>query len=215
MQTVRSLFTIQSSPDCTIYVCVCFCLCRIGILDVINDFSKEYGGPGKFWLGNRLFVYIDDPKHFEIILNTPSSLNKGDSYDFIVESIGHGLITLKCNKSTFSPFSTSPKKKCYRLFSSLADEWRFHRRNLNPSFHYNVVKSFYPTFNKNLKIFSKTLQKYAGIGPFRFSTLIQSCAMNMICGKCSNKATDASRFSLIDYFRYFSGSFSKCKTHSF
>lgn len=66
------------------------------ILDVINDFSKTYGGPGKFWLGNRLFVYIDDPKHFEIILNTPSSLNKGDSYNFICESIGHGLITLKC-----------------------------------------------------------------------------------------------------------------------
>lgn len=67
------------------------------ILDVINDFHHHHGGPGKFWLGNRLFVYIDDPKHFEIILNAPDSLNKGDSYDFIVESIGFGLITLKCN----------------------------------------------------------------------------------------------------------------------
>lgn len=72
-----------------------------GILDVINDFSKTYGGPGKFWLGNRLFVYIDDPKHFEIILNAPTSLNKGDSYDFIIESIGYGLITLKCNLNQF------------------------------------------------------------------------------------------------------------------
>lgn len=67
------------------------------ILDVFNEFNKAYGGPGKFWLGNRLFVYIDDPKHFEIILNTPTSLNKGDSYNFISESIGFGLITLKCN----------------------------------------------------------------------------------------------------------------------
>lgn len=74
---------------------------KIGILDVINDFSKRYGGPGKFWLGNRLFVYIDDPNHFDIILNTPASLNKGDSYDFIVESIGYGLITLKCKEKNY------------------------------------------------------------------------------------------------------------------
>lgn len=66
------------------------------ILDVINEFHHIHGGPGKFWLGNRLFVYVDDPKHFEIILNAAVSLDKGDSYDFIVESIGFGLITLKC-----------------------------------------------------------------------------------------------------------------------
>lgn len=66
------------------------------ILDVINGFHVAHGGPGKFWLGNRLFVYVDDPKHFEIILNAPASLDKGDSYNFIVESIGYGLITLKC-----------------------------------------------------------------------------------------------------------------------
>lgn len=74
------------------------------ILDVINDFHKAHGGPGKFWLGNRLFVYIDDPKHFEIILNAPESLNKGESYDFISESIGLGLITLKCKFFTVSCF---------------------------------------------------------------------------------------------------------------
>lgn len=31
-----------------------------------------------------------------MILNASASLNKGDSYDFITESIGFGLITLKC-----------------------------------------------------------------------------------------------------------------------
>lgn len=66
------------------------------ILKVINDFHRDFGGPGKFWLGNRLFVYVDDPRHFEIILNSPESLDKGESYNFITESIGYGLITLKC-----------------------------------------------------------------------------------------------------------------------
>lgn len=64
-----------------------------------------------------------------------------------------------------------------------ADEWRFHRKNLNPSFYYNVVKSFYPIFNKNLKIFTKNLRKYAATGSLRLQPLIYSCAMDMICGK--------------------------------
>lgn len=68
-------------------------------------------------------------------------------------------------------------------YFSSADEWRFHRKNLNPSFHYNVVKSFYPIFNKNLKIFTKMLQKRAETDHFRLQSLIQSCAMDMICGK--------------------------------
>lgn len=75
--------------------------CQIpDILKVIHEFHRDFGGPGKFWLGNRLFVYIDDPKHLEIILNAPESLDKGDSYNFISESIGLGLITLKCKKTT-------------------------------------------------------------------------------------------------------------------
>lgn len=98
MQSVGFLFTFVSEQHflhCNLFVR----LCRIGFLDVINDVSEKYGGPSKFWLGNRLLVYIDDPNHFEIILNSPTSLNKGASYDFIVESIGHGLITSKCNIS--------------------------------------------------------------------------------------------------------------------
>lgn len=72
------------------------------------------------------------------------------------------------------------------FFRSKADEWRFHRKNLNPSFHYNVVKSFYPTFNKKLKIFIKRLRTYVG-KPFRLQHYIESCAMDMICGKYLRK----------------------------
>lgn len=71
-------------------------------------------------------------------------------------------------------------KRIFVFFS--AEEWRFHRKNLNPSFHYNVVKSFYPTFNKNLKIFVKKMQTCVG-KQFRLQNYIQSCAMDMICGK--------------------------------
>lgn len=64
---------------------------------MLREFSETYGGPGKFWLANRLFVYINDPAHCEIILNNSDSMDKGASYDFVSEVIGQGLITLKCN----------------------------------------------------------------------------------------------------------------------
>lgn len=69
----------------------------IGIMDVVREFGETYGGPGKFWLANRLFVYINDPAHCEMILNNVDAMDKGDSYDFVVEVLGYGLITLKCN----------------------------------------------------------------------------------------------------------------------
>lgn len=61
-----------------------------------REFGETIGSPGKFWLGNRLFVYINDAQHIEMILNDPACLDKGDSYDFISDVIGYGLITLKC-----------------------------------------------------------------------------------------------------------------------
>lgn len=81
-----------------------------GIFDVIREFGETYGGPGKFWLANRLFVYINDPSHCETILINADSMDKGDSYDFVAEMIGYGLITLKCNSLYFTfNFSTNPE----------------------------------------------------------------------------------------------------------
>lgn len=68
---------------------------RTDILQAIREFRETTGAPGKFWLGNRLFVYINDPAHIEIILNSPACLDKGNSYDFMVETLGDGLVTMK------------------------------------------------------------------------------------------------------------------------
>lgn len=136
-------------------------------------------------MGNRLFVYVDDPKHFEIILNNADSLNKGDSYDFIAESIGFGLITLKCNYMKLNWFIYSFLFQLLYLiyFATIAEQWRFHRKNLNPSFSYNVVNSFYPSFNQNLKILVEKLKPHSNGVPFDLHLNLEACAMDMICGK--------------------------------
>lgn len=65
------------------------------LLDVVHEHGRTYGGPSRFWLGNRLLVYTNEVSHFEIVLNNADSMDKGESYDFIAEGIGYGLVTLK------------------------------------------------------------------------------------------------------------------------
>lgn len=69
-----------------------------GILHVIQEFDQKIGSLGKFWLGNRLFIYVSDPAQIEAILNHPACIDKGESYKFLVDSLGFGLITSKCKE---------------------------------------------------------------------------------------------------------------------
>lgn len=48
----------------------------------------------RFWLGTHLFVYTDYPNVIEQILNSPDCLDKGQSYRFLNNVVGSGLITL-------------------------------------------------------------------------------------------------------------------------
>lgn len=64
-----------------------------------------------------------------------------------------------------------------------AKSWRFHRKHLNPCFTPNVINSFYPIFNKSLKVFAKKLKAHAGKGPINIVDDIRPCAMDLICGK--------------------------------
>lgn len=74
------------------------------------------------------------------------------------------------------------------LFRSCeADEWRFHRKSLNPSFNYNVVKSFYPIFNEKIRIMVNTLKRHVDAEPFNIQEKLQACAMDMICGMRAQK----------------------------
>lgn len=64
-------------------------------MQVIKEVQDQAGSLGKFWLGSRLFVNIEEPEHMEKVLNDPNCLNKGDSYDYLVDVMGEGLVTMK------------------------------------------------------------------------------------------------------------------------
>lgn len=108
-------------------------------------------------MGNHLFVYVDDPSDIEAILNSPICINKGASYRFIQTFVGMGLITMK------------------------GDDWKMHRKMLNPSFHYNIVNKFIPIFNKHLRTMVEKLNMKSG--QFDIHQVLKYCSMDMICGK--------------------------------
>lgn len=65
------------------------------VVECMQTHGDKYGNMSKLWIGNNLFVYVDDPSHIEAILNSPKCLNKGGSYRFIENFVGMGLITMR------------------------------------------------------------------------------------------------------------------------
>lgn len=55
----------------------------------------EDSSPIKFWIGHKLFIYTRDPAQVDGILSNLESFDKGDSYNFMVEGMGYGLVTMK------------------------------------------------------------------------------------------------------------------------
>lgn len=130
------------------------------IIPNLNYIQATYGSSAKIWLGQKLFVFVDRPEDIETILTSPVCLDKGASYKFIQNFLGLGLITLR------------------------GEEWKAHRKLLNPSFHYNIINKFNPIFNKNLRILVKNLEQKKNV-TFDILDCIKSASMDMICGKLS------------------------------
>lgn len=127
----------------------------------MNYLHDTYEKPVKFWLGQRLFLYVDSPEDIETILTSQICLDKGASYKFIQNFLGMGLVTLR------------------------GQAWKEHRKLLNPSFHYNITNQFIPIFNKHLRILVKNLEQKQH-QTFDVLEYLKSASMDMICGEIVN-----------------------------
>lgn len=70
------------------------------------------------------------------------------------------------------------------VFRVKGNDWRVHRKLLNPSFSYNVTNKFVPIFNKHLRNMCKLLDAKCGQPAFDILLILKTIAMDMICGKC-------------------------------
>lgn len=62
--------------------------------------------------------------------------------------------------------------------------WKLHRKLLNHTVqNYNILNSFYPVFNKNVKELVLILNEHVGKESIDMYTFLEACSFDTVCGK--------------------------------
>ncbi|XP_017774205.1 PREDICTED: cytochrome P450 4C1-like [Nicrophorus vespilloides] len=108
-----------------------------GVLLYFAENVKKYGTVSRYWIGRTLYVFLNDPRDFEILLKDTKNIRKSRTYDFIIPWLGTGLVT------------------------STGDHWHKHRKLITPAFHFNILEKFVEVFNERGKVLIDILKKKA------------------------------------------------------
>ncbi|XP_022903435.1 cytochrome P450 4g15 [Onthophagus taurus] len=92
----------------------------------------------RIWAGPYLLVGLFNPADVELILSSNVHLEKSVEYEFFQPWFGNGLLI------------------------SYGDIWRNHRKMIAPTFHMNILKSFFPQFNDISKNVCRKMEKEIG-----------------------------------------------------
>uniref|UniRef100_A0AAF5DF06 Cytochrome P450 n=1 Tax=Strongyloides stercoralis TaxID=6248 RepID=A0AAF5DF06_STRER len=90
----------------------------------------------RFWMGNDLVVHGLTSDARKVIFDSSVEIKKGFIYKFLAKWLGYGLIT------------------------SDGDKWRERRKILTPTFHFNMLKKYFDSFNNESKVMIKHFEKY-------------------------------------------------------
>ncbi|KXJ77562.1 hypothetical protein RP20_CCG007260 [Aedes albopictus] len=127
------------------------------ILDAFHRISSTYGRNGSpvlFFLGTKPFIIINRPDHAQRVLNSAGCLDKPWIY-------------------RYTPLEG--------IFSLPAQEWRIHRKAIQPSFNWNILKSFLPIFKRKVDVLVKRLKaKATNQQPFDVYGYIAACTLDMV-----------------------------------
>lgn len=108
------------------------------VFEKVYSKSFTFGSVVKAWAGPRLIVFLTDPRDIELILSSHVHIDKSPEYQLFKPWLGDGLLI------------------------STGEKWRTHRKIIAPTFHLNVLKSFFSLFNANSKAVVKKLQNELG-----------------------------------------------------
>lgn len=109
----------------------------------------------------KFIVFLTQPRHMEFVMNAAQTADRGQVSTIIDDIIGRP-----------------------GLFTSRGDEWRHHRRCLNPTMHFKVVNEYYPIFNKWMQDLVERLAARANDGSsFDMFQYLDRATFCMICGK--------------------------------
>lgn len=159
-------------------------------LKKLEVYRKKFGDVYEVMFGPQKWLIVSDPKDLEIILTTQDFINKANDYDL------------------FRPWLLDS------LMTSKGEKWRYRRRVLNTSFHFQILDSFMDVFNEQSRLFIDHMKKigtdYINIEPecskFTLDVLCEAGLGYKLKGltKDSNYYLATERIKQITYARYMS-----------
>lgn len=96
----------------------------------LDELAQKYVSPVRVWMGPNLYIFLHDAKSIDTLLRSKISLDKAPVYRAVREALGGD-----------------------GLFTSKSDQWRTHRRLLNPSMKDSTISSHLTIFNYYLREF--------------------------------------------------------------
>nr|CAI5825370.1 unnamed protein product [Callosobruchus analis] len=138
-----------------------------GPTTVLNDVQRLMKKHGKLIVVNISFkphIICADYDFTEFVLSGQSLLNKSGDYLYLTKWLGTGLLT------------------------SDGSKWKKRRRLTTPAFHFSILETFIPSFEKNSNIFLEKLDALVGqeIDIYRYVTLF---ALDVIAEYVQNVKT--------------------------
>jgi len=108
------------------------------VFKVAMEVAAKYTTVLRIWAGPYLLVGLFAPEDVELILGSSVHLEKSHEYTYFQPWFGNGLLI------------------------SYGDIWKNHRKMIAPTFHMNILKSFFPSFNEISRKVCKKMERENG-----------------------------------------------------
>ncbi|GAB6023576.1 Cytochrome P450 4V2 [Chamberlinius hualienensis] len=134
-----------------------------------TPFARQYP-IGKFWFGLRPIVFCSSATTSKVILSSQKNLKKSRDYVHITRMVTDGILT------------------------STGSKWHTHRKIVNKSFSYSMLREFLVVMNNHADIFTEIINqksKDADFQTFDISPLASRFALDVICETALGEAVDA------------------------
>ncbi|XP_022249547.1 cytochrome P450 4c3-like isoform X2 [Limulus polyphemus] len=132
---------------------------RVMFFQILCGFSHMFDKERifRFWIGIQPIVAFYKPETVEVILSSPTILEKSDEYVLLHPWLGSGLLTSSGNK------------------------WRARRKMVTPAFHFRILEDFIVVFNEQSQILVEKLRQVQNHKWVNMVNYVTLCTLDAIC----------------------------------